>query len=89
MRQVGVTRKALAPVMRRPRAEIARQQAAYGGTMRAAPWAVRHDGAGRTATILCLVEPPGLRTVGARYADFRQVEDAEVRRLLTEVRAAT
>lgn len=35
-----------------------------------------------TDEIICLQEPPGFMAVGMHYLDFRQVEDAEVGRLL-------
>ena len=39
--------------------------------------------------LACLVRPPDFRAVGIHYASFQQVEDAEVRRLLTQARTAT
>ncbi|WEQ50925.1 phosphoribosyltransferase family protein (plasmid) [Komagataeibacter oboediens] len=39
--------------------------------------------------LVCLTKPSDFRAVGVHYADFRQVEDAEVRDLLTQARTAT
>ncbi len=46
-----------------------------------APDAVQ-DLAGEADEVVCLLTPAGFRSVGEHYADFRQVADAEVRRIL-------